>query len=176
MIAFDLQCSGGHVFEGWFRSSADFQSQAAAAQIPCPICGDSAVGKAVMAPNLARKGNRLPAHAPAPARVTTTPTAAPPAAQSAAQSAAAPIMTGAQLPEPIVAIAAALAAAQAAALPKSTWVGDQFASRARAMHDGAEESALIHGQATRAEAEALVEEGVPILPLLVPVIPPELQN
>jgi hypothetical protein len=164
MIAFDLKCSGGHVFEGWFRSSADFETQAANAMIPCPMCGDGAVAKAVMAPNVARKGNRVPALA-AP-----TPSVAP------ALPATAPLMSATTLPAPIAAMAAALAAAQAEALPRSTWVGDQFAARARAMHDGDEDHALIHGQATRAEAEALVDDGVAILPLLVPVIPPELQN
>jgi hypothetical protein len=136
MIAFDLKCRGGHVFEGWFRSSADFETQAASAMIPCPTCGDTMVAKAVMAPNIARKGNRLPALGPP----------APPPSHT--QSAVAPVMTGGNLPAPIAAMAAALAAAQAEALPRSTWVGDQFATRARAMHDGDEDHALIHGQAT----------------------------
>jgi hypothetical protein len=162
MITFDLKCSAGHVFEGWFRSTADFDMQAAAALIPCPMCGDCGVSKAVMAPNIARKGNQLPAPAaPEPTRAAAT---------------AAPMMTAADLPPPIAAMAAALAAAQAEALPKSTWVGDQFAAQARAMHQGEQDHALIHGQATRDEAEALIDDGVPILPLLVPVVPPELQN
>jgi hypothetical protein len=36
--------------------------------------------------------------------------------------------------------------------------------------------APIHGQATRAEAVALAEEGVPVAPLLIPVVPPEARN
>ena len=35
---------------------------------------------------------------------------------------------------------------------------------------------LIHGEASRAEAEALAEEGVAVAPLLVPFIPPEAKN
>ncbi len=167
MIAFDLRCSSGHVFEGWFRSSSDFAAQAEAALIPCPTCGDTGVTKAVMAPNIARKGNRSALHSPTDVR---TP-------EAAMSPAAAPmISSGATLPPQIAAMAAAVAAAQAEALSHSTWVGRSFADRARAMHDGVEDEALIHGQATREEAEALVEEGVSIMPLLVPIIPPELQN
>ena len=171
MIAFDLGCTGGHVFEAWFRSSADYEAQAAAALIPCPQCGNTAVAKAVMAPNIGRKGNQLTSAALA------MPVPASPPATTPAAPVPAPVMSGGTpLPAPVLAMAAALARAQAEALPKSTWVGDQFTARARAMHAGEEDQALIHGQATREEAEALAEEGVPVLPLLVPVVPPELQN
>jgi hypothetical protein len=71
---------------------------------------------------------------------------------------------------------AALAAAQAETIGKSTWVGPSFASRARAMHDGAEPHALIHGQATPDEARSLAEDGVAVAPLLVPVVPPGERN
>lgn len=69
-----------------------------------------------------------------------------------------------------------IAAAQAQMLAGSTWVGSGFATRARAMHDGDEPQTLIHGQATLAEAKALVEDGVPIAPLPLPVVPPEAAN
>lgn len=70
----------------------------------------------------------------------------------------------------------ALAAAQAKALSGSTWVGAGFASEARAMHAGEREHAAIHGQASLAEAKALVDEGVPIAPLPFPVVPPDTVN
>ncbi len=69
-----------------------------------------------------------------------------------------------------------LAEAQRQALSGSEWVGRGFADRARAMHSGNADPAPIHGQATRAEAKALVEEGVPIAPLPLPVVPPEQAN
>ena len=69
-----------------------------------------------------------------------------------------------------------LAAAQARALAQSQWVGTDFATRARAMHEGEEAHAPIHGQATRAEAKALVDDGVPVAPLPLPVVPPEAAN
>jgi hypothetical protein len=70
----------------------------------------------------------------------------------------------------------ALAAAQAKALEGSEWVGRSFASRARAMHDGVAPETAIHGQATLAEAKALVADGVPVAPLPLPVTPPETLN
>lgn len=71
---------------------------------------------------------------------------------------------------------AALAKAQADALKNSTWVGDKFAEETRKMHYGERDEAPIHGQASLAEAKALIEEGVPVAPLPFPVAPPEKLN
>ncbi|KQM46627.1 MAG: DUF1178 family protein [Sphingomonas sp.] len=65
-----------------------------------------------------------------------------------------------------------LATRQAKALESSEWVGTAFADRARAMHLGDEKQATIHGQASLAEAKALVDEGVPVAPLPLPIVPP----
>lgn len=69
-----------------------------------------------------------------------------------------------------------LAAAQASVLAKSEWVGDGFARRARAMHDGDEPRAVIHGHASIAEARSLIADGVPVAPLPLPVTPPDRLN
>lgn len=79
-------------------------------------------------------------------------------------------------PQAIKAALAQLAQAQAKALETSTWVGTAFADRARAMHDGDAPVAPIHGQASLAEAKALIEDGVPVAPLPLPVVPPKLAN
>jgi hypothetical protein len=79
-------------------------------------------------------------------------------------------------PAAMKAAMAAIAAAQSKALEGSEWVGSAFAGRARAMHAGEENHAPIHGQATMAEAKALVEEGVPVAPLPLPVVPPDACN
>lgn len=52
MIVFDLACSGGHVFEAWFGSHADFDDQRARKLVSCPICGDGGIDKAPMAPRI----------------------------------------------------------------------------------------------------------------------------
>ena len=48
---------------------------------------------------------------------------------------------------------------------ESTWVGPRFASEARAMHLGEAPAKPIYGEARPKEAKALIEDGVPVLPL-----------
>ena len=71
---------------------------------------------------------------------------------------------------------ARLAAAQAEMLKNSRWVGDQFAETARAIHAGDAEPEQVHGRATIADAKSLAEEGVPVAPLPLPVVPPRQVN
>ena len=53
-------------------------------------------------------------------------------------------------------------------IAKTENVGDRFAEEARKMHYGEAEERSIRGQATREQAEALVEEGIAVLPLPLP--------
>ncbi len=71
---------------------------------------------------------------------------------------------------------AKLAAMQAAALKDSEWVGDRFAKEARSIHLGESEVRAVHGSATAAEAKSLIDDGVPVAPLPLPVIPPNQVN
>ena len=50
MIRYDLKCSNDHSFDGWFQSAAGFDTMRQAGHVTCPICGDSAVEKSIMAP------------------------------------------------------------------------------------------------------------------------------
>ncbi len=45
MIAFDLQCSRGHMFEGWFDNLKSFAEQNAKNMINCPHCNDTNIKK-----------------------------------------------------------------------------------------------------------------------------------
>jgi hypothetical protein len=76
MIRFSLRCGDGHEFEGWFGGSQQFESQRAAAQIACPLCGDTAVEKALMAPAIstgrAKEAVPLAANVPADAEMKET--------------------------------------------------------------------------------------------------------
>lgn len=45
MIAYDLQCSNGHRFEGWFEDSKSFDRQKDQGLVSCPFCEDSNVSK-----------------------------------------------------------------------------------------------------------------------------------
>jgi hypothetical protein len=71
---------------------------------------------------------------------------------------------------------AALASLQARLLSNSEWVGSDLSETARAMHLGEMEPRPVHGQASADEARSLIEEGVPILPLPLPVVPPRQVN
>ena len=159
MIVFDLSCSEGHRFEGWFGSSGDFANQQERGLVSCPQCGCSDVGKAPMAPAVSAKSNRgdaLP--------VKTEPT-----------SDATPMMRG-EMPAEVRQALETLAKAQAQALKSSTWVGDKFAEKARSMHYGEADETPIHGQATKDEAEEMLAEGITVAPLLFPVAPPDELN
>ena len=43
MIIFDLTCGHGHRFEGWFASADDFEQQAKAVLVRCPVCDDASI-------------------------------------------------------------------------------------------------------------------------------------
>jgi hypothetical protein len=45
MIAYDLICSNGHIFECWFKDSASYEEQKSSAIINCPVCNDTDVEK-----------------------------------------------------------------------------------------------------------------------------------
>lgn len=135
MIVFDLRCDdSGDVFEAWFHSGADFETQSSRGLVECPVCGSTRVAKAPMAPSVPAKSSGDMA----------------PLAQ--------------------------LAAVQAALLRGSEWVGDRFAQEARSMHLGETDPRPVHGNATAAEAKSLVDEGVPVAPLPLPVVPPNQVN
>jgi len=38
MIAFDLRCSNGHSFEGWFKDLESFNEQNSGGMVTCPSC------------------------------------------------------------------------------------------------------------------------------------------
>ena len=158
MIVFDLCCGSGHRFEGWFASSGDFTSQQDRGFVTCPECGSAAIIKAPMAPSVPAKGNRR--------------SGMPVSRNSGQQDAAKPVSNAEMAPEVVKAMQA-LARAQAKALKDSTWVGDKFAEKSRAMHYGEADNAVIHGQATIKEAKDLADEGIAVAPLPFPIAPPE---
>ena len=71
---------------------------------------------------------------------------------------------------------ARLAAIQAEMLKESRWVGEKFTETARAIHSGEMEPEQVHGSATIEQAKSLVDEGIPVAPLPLPVRPPDQVN
>jgi hypothetical protein len=45
LIAFDLKCSNGHNFEGWFKDLESFNEQNSTGMITCPFCKDTHITK-----------------------------------------------------------------------------------------------------------------------------------
>ncbi|MFC7408228.1 DUF1178 family protein [Hydrogenophaga atypica] len=138
MKVLNLRCGAQHVFEGWFGSELDFQDQLSRGLLTCPLCGDTGVEKMLSAPrlNLAGAAANVPAP-PTPVNSTTQPTA-----------------TDARLWQ-----------AMRTAIARAENVGDRFADEARRIHHGEAEARQIRGQASLQDTLALLEEGVPVLPL-----------
>ena len=136
MIRYDLTCSQGCRFDGWFRDSAGFEAEREARRLVCPLCGGSEVDRALMAPAVSGRSAREPAEGP-PA-------------------------PGATREHPM---AQAVRTLRRKLETHADYVGGRFADEARAMHRGEAESRPIWGEATLTDAKALVEEGAPIAPL-----------
>ncbi|MDI1341469.1 DUF1178 family protein [Polaromonas sp.] len=156
MKVLNLQCSHQHAFEGWFASEDDFQSQLARGLVSCPLCADPAVRKMPSAPRL-----NLGAAAAAPAgasRELSVPAAAP------AGSPSHEVMAAGGSP----AVQAEFLKALRHVMANTENVGERFADEARAMFYGDAEQRSIRGQASRAEAVELLEEGIDVMPLPLP--------
>lgn len=169
MIVFDLTCGGGHRFEGWFGSSDDFSSQRERGLLACPECGSVYVEKAPMAPAVAAKGNRSLQR---PKR-TDESTVGDLENIDGKAVALSNTPNSTPMPEAVMKAVKKLADMQAAALKDSKWVGKDFAEKSRAMHYGEEKSTSIHGEATPEQAQDLLDEGVSVSPLPLPVAPPK---
>lgn len=144
MIQFSLRCSNDHRFDSWFQSSAAYDKLERAGLVTCAVCGVASVAKAVMAPRVrpARDAASLPPQHPTAPATATAP--ADPTAQ-------------------------ALAALRKHIETNSDYVGKDFASEARAIHDGTAPERAIYGEARPEDARRLIEDGVPIAPL--PFVP-----
>ncbi len=141
MKVLDLECGHRHVFEGWFASEDDYLSQRERGLIECPVCGNASIAKKLSAPrlNLVTVSSDL---APAPEMLSVA--GAAPSLQAAWMTLARGI------------------------LASTDDVGDRFAEEARRIHYGEAEERGIRGQASQAEAESLLEEGIAVIQLQLP--------
>jgi hypothetical protein len=136
MIRYTLTCTKGHGFDSWFASASGYESLHKAGQVACPVCGDTAVEKALMAPAVrpARKAAAVPAEKP-------------------------------DLKAPASEIEEALAELRRQVEENSDYVGVNFVAEARAMHEGTAPERSIYGEARPEEARKLLEDGIPVAPL-----------
>lgn len=141
MKVLNLRCAHGHGFEGWFASNEAFDTQLGAGLVECPICGDTAIVKLLSAPRLNLGNAKAPAEA----------------------ASAAPSQVSAELsPE------ARWMRAVREVMAKTEDVGERFAEEARKMHYGEAEERGIRGRATPEQTEALLDEGIAVMPLPMP--------
>lgn len=163
MKVLNLQCQHGHAFEGWFASHEDYTVQQERGLLTCPVCNDGQIAKMPSAPRLNFGAS------------------APDAAQSTADSVAGqgsdttpPMAAGASHPDQAIArippreLQAAWMKMVRHVMTHTEDVGGRFAKEARKIHHGEAPQRGIRGQASRAETEALLDEGIDILPLPVP--------
>jgi len=139
MKVLNLQCAHAHGFEGWFASEDDFQDQLARGLVECPLCGDKGVAKLPSAPRL-NLGASEPVAAPK-REVMSAPNAQ---LQAAWMELVKQVMSNTED------------------------VGERFAEEARKIHYGESEERGIRGQASKEETQALLEEGIGVLPLPIP--------
>lgn len=151
MIRYTLTCAEGHHFDSWFQSADAFDGLAARGLLSCAQCGGGGVKKALMAPRVTTHDHDQAAAVPGGAHD-----------------------RPAMLSEPANKTEEMLRAMRDHLARHSTYVGGRFAAEARAMHLNETEARMIHGEAAPDEARALIEDGVPIMPL--PFIPPDKTN
>ena len=137
MIVFNIACSQGHHFDGWFRSAEDFDRQKDGGLLECPLCGDRTVTRLPSAPRLNLSGQRE------------APAAVPP--QRPPHDAAAPDQQALWLQ------------AVRHLMANTEDVGDRFAEEARRIHYGESSNRGIRGQTTDDERQALADEGIDVV-------------
>lgn len=136
MIRYRLKCGKDHVFEAWFRNSADYDAQVAGGRVTCPLCGSKRVAKTLMAPSIA--------------------------ASAAAERGPGAAGDRERLKSEMIRVMQDIRREVEA---KAEYVGPKFAEEARKIHYDEAPSRGIYGEATAAEAQELSEEGVAFLPL-----------
>jgi hypothetical protein len=139
MKVLDLECGQRHVFEGWFASEDDFLTQRERALIECPVCGDASISKRPSAPRL-----NLGTEASAQSQEVLSVAGVEPTLQTAWMTLARKILAA------------------------TDDVGDRFAEEARRIHYGEIKERGIRGQATVAQTESLLEEGIAVMQLPLP--------
>ena len=160
MIRYRLQCGKGHAFEGWFRSSDDYDGQRKRRLVTCPTCGTTKVEKAIMAPSVVTSEQAVAARKSKAKRRRAD--ASPPTSDSPS-----PVLTVTDEQRDVM---RKLRELRDAMLKTSDYVGSRFAEEARRMHeDDSVPERAIHGEATQEEVKSLVEDGINVMP--IPVLP-----
>lgn len=148
MKVLDLECRQGHTFEGWFASLDAFTDQCTRSLVACPACGDVHITKKLSAPRLnlgAMRPQEGTVAGPAPLDAT------PPSMGNVPQD---PTALWMEMARQVIA--------------NTEDVGEQFAQEARRIHYGEADARAIRGSSSVDQTLELLEEGIAVIPLLLP--------
>src|SRR5690606_21354665 len=140
---FDLQCESGHVFEGWFASADDYDTQRERGILTCPVCDSHQVNKMLSAPRL-NMGRGQPG----------------PADHPQSDSAEGKVPVQGVGPEQLAQFQAQMLQHVREIVRNTENVGERFAQEARRMHEGEIEHRAIRGSTTQSEREELARDGI----------------
>ncbi|QIL81314.1 DUF1178 family protein [Diaphorobacter sp. HDW4A] len=159
MKVLDLLCDADHRFEGWFASEEDFQSQMERALVQCPMCGSSHIRKGLSAPRL----NLRSSSAEPKSAQQGKPSEEPQAPQHDVSNRPAPLPAELQSQ-----LQDAWLRAARHVIANTENVGERFAQEARRIHYGDAPERGIRGQASAEETAELLEEGIDVMPFVLP--------
>jgi len=180
MIVLNLACSQDHLFEGWFGSAHDFETQLSHGQLSCPLCADTSIRRMPTAARLnvsklredtprAGEANGRKALESSAAKLSQAPASGPGAVAPIAPAADPAQGTGQPSAQPNAQQMQALVLhAVRELMAKTEDVGSQFAEEARRIHYGEAQDRAIRGQTSAEELEALNDEGIEVLSLPLP--------
>lgn len=160
MINYSLRCDATHVFEAWFRSSADFDEQAQRGLLSCPICGSSKIEKAIMSPAVARRDRGRAVPQP---QEQTDESKTKPEPKNEVVAAAKP--SAPPVNEKMAQLWQMARKLQAHVEANFENVGRKFPEEVRKMHTGESEHRDVYGEASLEDAKDLLDEGIDIMPL-----------
>lgn len=153
MIKYTLRCSKDHRFDSWFRDSATYEKQEKRRLLECPVCGDAKVERAIVAPNVAAKGNRKAESVRARKGGNEGET---PAAASETPAQTVTTIPPGMPPE----LRKVLLELRGQVEKNCDYVGEKFADEARKIHYGEADKRGIYGETSDEEAAALADEGI----------------
>lgn len=162
MVIFTLRCTGGHLFEGWFRSLEDYERQRGRGLVSCPECGSIEIEKRPCSPQIARGVSRKAAICDAPSSRNEDSRTGTGAQSPLPERRRADVAQAMGVEREVVSLIRNL---RAEVEKHCDYVGSRFAEEARRIHYGETEPHGIYGETSREEARALIEEGIEIVPL-----------
>ncbi|MDG1470120.1 MAG: DUF1178 family protein [Ascidiaceihabitans sp.] len=142
MIKYTLKCDQDHSFDSWFQSADAFDKLVGGGHLSCALCGSSDVSKSLMTPKVRPARNAVQTTDQDQSKALSVP-------QNEAET--------------------ALSEMRKQVEANSDYVGTDFTKTARDMHLGDAPERSIYGTANAEQAKALIDDGVPVIPL--PFVP-----